>query len=145
MRFVDKDPSGCWLWTGVLNIAGYGRFSVRHDYQLAHRWAYDRWVGPVGDLYVCHTCDVRRCVNPAHLFLGTQGANLADMIAKGRSARGTRVATAKLTEVQVLAVWEGWREGDRYSDWGRDLGVDGSAIRQIVLGKTWRHVTGGRP
>lgn len=65
--------NGCWLWTGYVNLAGYGRF----DGRLAHRFAYEDMIGPVPDgLDIDHLCRVRNCVNPAHLEPVTRAENL---------------------------------------------------------------------
>jgi len=85
---------GCWLWTGVKIHNGYGQVHRRswHGPMLAHRAMWEVTHGPIPDgLFVCHHCDVRACVNPAHLFLGTREDNTADMMRKGRQARGPRV------------------------------------------------------
>lgn len=87
MQYVYMEPmSGCWLWTGSIAQHGYGVFGIKGHSQRAHRvsWAMHRGKIPDG-LYVCHRCDVPSCVNPAHLFLGTQRDNIHDCIKKGRA------------------------------------------------------------
>lgn len=76
-----SDPDGCWLWNKALFSNGYGR--VRDE--RVHRKAWMLVYGPIPNrLLVLHRCDVKRCLNPKHLFLGTQLDNMHDMIAKGR-------------------------------------------------------------
>jgi len=79
----------CWLWTSSTDRDGYGQFAIvpSEKYQ-AHRFAYQLYVGPIpAGKVVMHTCDVRCCVNPDHLRVGTQADNMADMNAKGRARR----------------------------------------------------------
>lgn len=79
-----------------MNSSGYGQIHVNGTTITAHRWAWARANGPIPrGLYCCHACDVRRCVNPAHLFLGTAQDNTRDAIAKGRHRRPTRKTHCK--------------------------------------------------
>jgi hypothetical protein len=79
-RFAEKiepQPNGCWLWTGTANRDGYGRFYVREAItELAHRWAYEQFVGPIPEgMPLDHLCRNRSCVNPDHLEPVTQREN----------------------------------------------------------------------
>lgn len=88
-RFFEKvnKTDSCWLWTAALNSRDYGSFTYERKRMSAHRFSYMYFVGElVPGLFVCHSCDVRHCVNPAHLFLGSAQDNHDDMISKGRSA-----------------------------------------------------------
>lgn len=101
-RFMEKveviTETGCWIWTGSLNLQRYGQFhdngcsvSRMSGNVLAHRWAYNYFKGPLdGYAHVCHRCDVPECVNPDHLWVGTHQDNMADLWAKGRGTRGRR-------------------------------------------------------
>ena len=103
-RHVDK-AGDCWLWTKAVDSRGYGRFGLKGanagGWVLAHRYAFQLTRGPIPDgMHVCHTCDVRNCVNPDHLFLGTALDNMRDMIAKGRQ-RFTGIKAAQ----EAAAAW----------------------------------------
>lgn len=87
---IERKPNGCWEWLGARKPTGYGVFS-RTDRSAvrAHRWAYEEFVGPIpAGMSVCHRCDNPPCVNPDHLWLGTQADNVHDMIKKGRGGWG---------------------------------------------------------
>lgn len=138
---TSSGPDECWEWTGYVQKNGYGHFFPG----LAHRVSYEIHNGPIPDgLQVCHKCDNRRCVNPSHLFLGTQSDNLRDMMAKGRrtypSILGEANPRAVLTEQTVRLIREKFDNGMRQADIARELGLTRDLVGGIVRRKTWKHI-----
>lgn len=95
---IERLPwSGCWIWTKSTGTHGYGDGRYNQKGYLAHRLSYEMHKGPIpAGLQVCHRCDVRPCVNPEHLFLGTNLENIQDSQAKGRRT-GPRTRPSGLT------------------------------------------------
>lgn len=85
-KFKINEETGCWEWQGSLNNCGYGFFAIKSGFQkTAHRASFELYIGTIPDkMKVCHECDNTLCVNPNHLFLGTQQDNMDDMYKKGR-------------------------------------------------------------
>jgi hypothetical protein len=104
-RSVDKtSDDGCWAWIGMTCRIGYGTIRSGNKMKKCHRVSYELACGPIPDgLKVLHKCDNRICVNPAHLFLGTQRDNIADMVAKGRHIRGHRASALHKGEANAAA------------------------------------------
>lgn len=147
-RFAAKHQpcaqTGCWLWTDAPGKNGYGRLYVNGKVRLAHQLSYELHVGPIGDgLCVCHRCDVRSCVNPDHLFLGTVAENIADMVEKGRHARGSSRRQARLSEADVLNLRARIARGERVRPVreAKAFGVSTSRMSRILRGLAWTHVS----
>lgn len=144
-RFSTKyviDSTGCWLWTAHRAKNGYGVMTVGkrpHAAPMgAHRISWTLHHGPIPDgMLVCHRCDVKHCVNPDHLFLGTAADNLRDMVEKGRSARGVKHSQAKLTDDEVRAIRRDPRILREVAD---DYGMSMSMISYIRTGQNWSHL-----
>ncbi len=143
-RFLSKvcrnKANGCWEWTGLVRPDGYGATRFEDREQAAHRvaWKLFRSKIPAG-VVVCHRCDVRACVNPAHLFLGTPAENARDMRSKGRHRQGEKHGSAKLTAAQVRRIKAMLREDRMYmSEIAREFEVSETTIRAIKIGRTWK-------
>jgi len=139
---VEIQPNGCWDYGGRLDVDGYGVIAVKRQNRRAHRTCYELFVGkiPKGKL-VCHHCDNRRCINPVHLFVGTEQQNSDDMVSKKRHCHGEIAPRAILTEEQVRDILaRSEKEGVCFAEEGRRFGVHWSTIRLVVTGRNWKHV-----
>ncbi len=139
-RSIPVTESGCWLWEGWVHPSGYCRTSINNVTKLAHRVSFEAFRGPIAKgLLVCHRCDVRTCVNPNHLFLGTSNDNNQDMFVKGRHkpARGERAGGAKLTALDVESIRRllGTKSQREIAI---QFGVRQPVISDISTGKSWR-------
>ena len=162
VRWADGPlDTPCLLWTRRPLPSGYGQLTLgtrsrgtRRGGVLAHRLAYEHFVGPIpGDgpghhgWCVCHHCDVRLCVNPKHLFLGTHQDNVEDMLAKERGSApprhiGSAHPQSKLTESQVLEITKRRGAGETLRSIAEDFGISLTAVSSIASGKTWGWLTG---
>lgn len=143
----DVDKNGCWIWNkAVIKSTGYGRMGMQDgSVDYAHRAAWKIFKGEIPKgLFVCHTCDVRKCVNPDHLFLGLPRDNIMDSLKKGRN--NVPVASfksdeshqvAKLTNKQVRFIRCSKLSGVVLSQM---FGVTQTAISCARLYKTFRDV-----
>lgn len=143
-RLMSKviKTEGCWNWTARKTPQGYGRISINNVNKLAHRAAYEFMVGPIGDLHVLHRCDNPSCVNPDHLWLGTNLDNVADKVAKGRcsSFRGSTNQKSKLRDTDVIAIREAVQRGIKQRSIAVQYGVTQTQISTISQRKQWRHI-----
>lgn len=138
-RNVEDQGSECWIWQGATTSSGYGRFQYAGKQVGAHRAAYELMVGPIPEgMCLCHTCDVRACVNPAHLFLGTKKDNHEDSRRKGRHSHGLRHGMAKLTPEGVDRLRELVSQGLSYRVAGERFGVSATTVMRAIRGTTWR-------
>ena len=144
-RIDRRDPDECWEWTSTLNATGYGVLMARIDGRMrhfsAHRSAYALEHGLIPDgIFVCHTCDNRKCCNPSHLFLGTPMDNSRDMVSKrrcqfGEGHHGARLSTEKAREIRSL-----YQRGSRdfcHRALASRYGVSQEAVRKVIIGETW--------
>lgn len=142
-RFWEKvdvgSPDGCWNWLASLDADGYGSF----ESTVAHgvSWVLSHGEIPKG-IYVCHTCDNRACVNPAHLFLGTQLDNMKDMVSKGRGKdhHGENNPKAKLTTVDVEDIHALSCMGVSVEVLSKEFKVHPATIQWVLSGKSWKSI-----
>lgn len=138
-----SDDDHCWLWKGHITNHGYGGIGVDRKKVQAHRIAWILTNGPIptDTPHVLHRCDVRSCVNPKHLFVGTAADNIADMVAKGRNrngkCEGARNPSSKLSEAQVMAIRNAHGTQE---DIGRTFGISQSQVSSIRTFRTWSHL-----
>lgn len=136
-RVAIRGPDECWLFKGADSGDGYGVVKLNGKTVAVHRLVIYARPGEV----VLHKCDNPRCCNPRHLTIGTHQANVADRVAKGRTACGTKNGRAKLNEEQVESIYRKLREGSSFAALAREFGVDQAIIRKIGNGTLWKSVT----
>ena len=134
------------MWLGCKSKGGYGNLRRNKVYTTAHRVSYELHVGPIPDgMFVCHTCDVKHCVNPDHLFLGTPYDNMADKMMKGRGIappihRGERHRLAKLKCSDIPVIRKMVDNGVSRAQVARDYDVSWPTIDRITHGDGWSHI-----
>jgi len=142
--FVVGGPDDCWNWTGNHNgKMNRASFSFDGHMMLAARFAFYIATGIwPGEWMVCHTCDNALCVNPKHLWLGTQKENMRDMVVKGRAAQGAANGSAKLTEDDVREIRSKYHTGKwTQKQLAEEYSTNQVHIGEIVNRKNWRHIT----
>ena len=150
VRFLEKviinPSSNCWEWIGTIFTTGYACFWFEGKNRKASRIAYEIFKGPITPgLCVLHFCDNRLCVNPDHLWLGSNADNSNDMKTKGRSSGGSppgeRNGKAKLTNVLVTTLREEFSRGNMTQvELGKKYGITSQNVGQIISRKHWKHI-----
>jgi hypothetical protein len=138
---VNKTDT-CWLWTGCLNNSGYGTINMDGKSKLVHRLAWDLFKSEkIGTAFVLHICDVKNCVNPSHLFSGTQADNMWDKVNKGRHRfgylNGVHHKNSKLTEDDVRAIRA---SNQPWKLIAKQFSISVGNVAMIRSRKSWRHL-----
>lgn len=146
-KVIPEPMSGCWLWLGATVNGGYGVLSLgkRHLLGRAHRLSLEiAGIEIPPGLLVLHRCDTPPCVNPAHLFVGTDADNVADKIRKGRARwgvlHGEDKPQAKLTSAEVVAIREQRQKGATYAEILAAFGISKSQLINILSRRQWKEV-----
>lgn len=140
-KFNINKKNGCWIWNASSNSAGYGLMRINYEYILAHRLSWMIYKGEIpAGLCVLHNCDIPACVNPDHLFIGSQKENIKDMISKNRNSCGIgeKNGHSILSEKIVLEIRNKYIP-KKYSMrmLAKEYGVTPQNIFSIVKNKTW--------
>ncbi len=141
VRVVD----GCWEWQKCRMPKGYGIITgvTKAKNYLAHRISHEVFIGPIPDkLKVCHHCDNTSCVNPMHLFTGTQKDNIRDAWNKNRMPVGEAHPSSKLTEKDVIDIRKRFATREKIRPIADDYGIALGTVREIATGYRWRSVGG---
>jgi len=140
-----KKTNSCWEWQGARQIQKgkkwHGLLTFNKQGWLAHRFSWTIHNGPIPTgQYICHTCDNPACVNPDHLFLGSQADNMRDMNSKGRHAdqKGIKQSNVKLSEADVYLIRSHPDISSKW--WAKNLDVHPTTINDIKKRRTWNHI-----
>jgi hypothetical protein len=139
----EHKPSGCIVFTGSTNAGGHGQIHYNGRNRRTHTVSWELSNGPIPDgMQVNHHCDNPPCINPEHLYLGTQSQNMADMNARGRNVLGSQTGTAKLTELDALAIFHA---PGTHKDIARMYGVCRQTVGLIKNRINWAWLTQDEP
>lgn len=130
--------AACWLWTKGLMSTGYGYIDFQRARHFTHRLVWELINGPIPNgLFVLHKCDNPACVNPKHLFLGTQKDNRQDCVTKLHHSFGSRHGMSKLSENNVLSIRASSKSAQ---DLAKRFGLAPGYVREIKRRESWRHI-----
>jgi hypothetical protein len=140
IKYRADPETGCWICTSHKGSGKklYPKIGIGKKVHSIHRLMFSWFTKEsMENKLVCHSCDNPKCINPEHLWLGTNKENLADMVIKNRQAKGSKIGAAKLTEDQVKYIKNSGLSGYELAE---VFNVAASTINSAKRGKTWRHV-----
>lgn len=143
-KFEQVTETGCWIWTGKLHKEGYGVVCDESNKpMLAHRASWMLFRSDIPDgMIVCHKCDTPSCINPSHLFLGTDADNNKDMMSKKRNAqpKGSRTANSKINESIAIEIFNA---RGTLKEIASKYGLFFSTVHKIKSKESWKHIHTG--
>lgn len=137
---ISENLDDCWEWVGSKLPNGYGHLKIENKTFYVHRVSYMLFVGHIPEgMLVCHSCDNRACVNPNHLFLGTNQDNMDDMKNKGRQnkVKGEDQGSHKFTEQDIYKIRVMLKHGYKLREIAEIFAVNKSSISAIKTGRRW--------
>ena len=137
---VTADDEKCWEWLGDPSAKWYGEFRVNHKRWGTHQYSWFLANGREPRLQILHKCDNPRCVNPKHLYEGTQQQNVQDMIDRNRHNRGEDVPNSKYVEGQIREVKQWLRDGLTCKEISRKNGMPRTTVSAIKFDRIWKHI-----
>jgi hypothetical protein len=136
IHYKINNKTGCHEWLRATLGRGYGQLWYKGEKYLAHRLSYKINKGDIGDYHVLHTCDNPKCINPDHLWLGTNTDNMNDKIKKGRVVKGENHPQAKLTDRQIKTLKSLYSTGEFFQkDLGIIFGIVQSQVSALINNK----------
>ena len=140
LRNISINLNGCWNWQGSKSVKGYGRIKFEGVYWSTHRLMAFLKLSDLGEgSVVCHRCDNPSCINPDHLFVGTQLENILDRDLKGRrnQAKGENQGSSKLTAAQVTSIRLDTR---KHSTIAAEYGITRAHVGNLKANRAWKHI-----
>lgn len=146
-RFMERikiTRDGCWEWQHSMSADGYGIFIMENRDYRAHRASYELFKGEIPPgLFICHSCDNTKCVNPEHLTADTHINNMGDMVKKGRATKliGNLHPNAKLMEADVKTIRERHANGNiSQLALSREYNISTATMSMVINRKIWQHI-----
>ena len=152
-KFLDRfntsfdKTNDCWNWNAELNVNGYGVIRIGKTMILAHRLSFQLFKSNlINGMFVCHSCDNRKCVNPNHLWLGTHQENMNDALEKGRlDNKGENNGRSKFKKEDIINIINLFKTGTTTHELAIKFNTTQTYIIHILIGRVWKSIEIDRP